>query len=249
MASYSFPLDAYSQTPDQTNNYRHAVAILEQDCMKRFGLALPRVPITSAETAIHSGLYGVTDMSTAKTDGYHSPYELHPAGQPPPDPTPAELAVLTGSGPANYQGAPVPKGGCLGEATSRIDDGAPKLAAPGLNQNLEQDAHQRSTGDSRVRAALTAWSDCMHTNGYNYADPLAAVDDSAFSGPTPSAAEITTAVADVGCKNRTNLLEIWASVETAYQNRAIEENAQELADIKKAVDVEARNAAKIISGK
>ncbi|MFI0367618.1 hypothetical protein ACH35V_07040 [Actinomadura sp. 1N219] len=49
----------------------------------------------------------------------------------------------------------------------------------------------------------------------------------------PPQAEVKAAMADVECKYRVNLLGVMFAVESEYQNAAIEENAEALADLKK----------------
>ena len=47
--------------------------------------------------------------------------------------------------------------------------------------------------------------------------------------PTPTPAEIATAVADVRCKTQTNLVNTWLTVEAAYQAALISQNLTALA--------------------
>jgi hypothetical protein len=85
----------------------------------------------------------------------------------------------------------------------------------------------------------------MKQSGLDYADPMKAIDDPAFRTPTASQREIQVAVADVRCKKATNFVNVMASVETAYQQRAVKTNADALKVIKENIAIRERNAATI----
>jgi hypothetical protein len=57
--------------------------------------------------------------------------------------------------------------------------------------------------------------------------------------------ERQTAVADVGCKQQTNLIGVSQQVESRYENGSIEKNMQELSKLRPAIEaeVEALNTA------
>ncbi|MEU0950064.1 hypothetical protein ABZ379_46580 [Streptomyces canus] len=88
-----------------------------------------------------------------------------------------------------------------------------------------------------------AWSLCMRQYGYTYADPTRAPGKSAeFTGPTVTKAEIAVAGRDVECKRRTNVIGVWSSVDAAYQRRAMNENARELAAVKRDIRTQVTSA-------
>ena len=86
----------------------------------------------------------------------------------------------------------------------------------------------------------------MRQAGFDYADPMKANNDPAFQTPAPTEREIATAVADVQCKARTGLVDVWASVETAYQQRALDEHAEELTVIHRWLSIQTANARRIL---
>ena len=90
-------------------------------------------------------------------------------------------------------------------------------------------ALQWTQTDSRIRAADRLWSRCMARRGFSYASPAAAAGHRWPKSPSP--AEIATASADVSCKTRTNLLNTWLAVETAYQQALIGANLGTLAQL------------------
>ena len=102
-----------------------------------------------------------------------------------------------------------------------------------LAQQLSQESFGRSQRDPRVLAAFQRWSDCMRGEGHDYDDPLAPFSDRSLrNGSTHKA--IDTAVDDVECKRRTNLVGIWYAVESAHQELLIEDNRAALATLAEA---------------
>lgn len=98
-----------------------------------------------------------------------------------------------------------------------------------LFNKLNHDALYQAMEEPSVAEALNDWRMCMRQSGFEYRDPYAAMSDDLWwpdddQGPTEQ--EITVAVADVKCKARTNLVELWHAVEVEIQNRAIKKNRQ-----------------------
>jgi hypothetical protein len=54
-------------------------------------------------------------------------------------------------------------------------------------------------------------------------------------------------VADVHCKDETNLVGIWAAVDQAFQTRSIAKNELRLNEVKQAMDLSLRNAADVLA--
>jgi hypothetical protein len=202
----------------------------------------------------HSRLYGLVDLDQARANGYY--WDL---GVSPPDPgtAPPELpaewyAIAAGDIEQTASGQPVPRGGCRGEADRALHAGMPAGADLPLADRLAQEAFGRAEQDSRVQAAFAAWRSCMAAKGYDYSDPWGATNDVAWSATPsaqrPSEREALTATADVECKIEVDLVDIWASVHTAYERRAVEHNAQALALIQDYREAELANALAIING-
>jgi hypothetical protein len=93
---------------------------------------------------------------------------------------------------------------------------------------------EKSKTDPRVVAVIKLWSECMKRSGFTYASPLDAGGDRPewLRAATPSVAEIRTAVADVRCKQQTNLIGIWFTIESAYENGAIHLHIEQLTQIR-----------------
>jgi hypothetical protein len=89
--------------------------------------------------------------------------------------------------------------------------------------------------DSRVRAAITAWAQCMSDHGFNYTDPLEPLNEFQSESPA-SSRQIATATADVDCKIDTNLVGIAVTVEDAYDQVYIEQHSAELEEYRTRID-------------
>jgi hypothetical protein len=147
--------------------------------------------------------------------------------------------------PKDVNGKPLPADGCTGEAWRKLADGARPPADPRLAEQLRLRAYDRAENDSRVRSAVSAWSACMAKRGHTYTS-VWEPNDAPWPDP-PGASEIATATADVACKNETNLVGIWYTVEKAYQQRAVDRNAEALAVVKDYLRAQARNAATVLA--
>ncbi len=244
------PLDAYAESNDQIQLGTYVSDRLVQRCMRRFGLDWTlRVPTPGSNKPRNDRRYGIIDAAQAAQYGYSVPESAQPKAAGPAF-TNDQDAVLVGRGQQTFNGVPVPDGGCAGEAQRALAAGGPPLdtaGRPGLVAQLNHDVGARADGDSRVQAAFGAWSRCMKESGYDYAGPWDANDDPHWSGSAIPPQEIATAVADAACRRRTNLVGIWFAVESAYQTRAIESNAQQLAEYRRYLDNVGRNVAKILA--
>lgn len=245
LRTFELPLDPYRINRVNLSNSTKAEQLLVQRCLRRFGfdyqLPGPAAPaVVGAERR-----YGLADEASARARGYH----FVPAAPV----KNAELvteakAVLLGEGQSSYGGQLVPEGGCAGEARRKLAEGAPKVENERLGDSLAAESFDRTSNDSRVQKVYGEWSACMRRAGYNYADPMKAVNDPQFVSSTATAREIAVATADVRCKNETNLINTMASIETAYQQRALERNAEALSVIQASITVREKNAAAVLAG-
>lgn len=246
--SFALPLDPFRLGSRNLPLSSKAADVLTNRCLARFGFApLPAAPALPTATGPSARRYGITNLSQAQTRGYRG---TAPQVAVPKRPvlSAAEQAVLSGTGQSSYGGQQVPSGGCLADAQRRLQLGAPTVDNISLGEDLSSETYDRSMKDSRVQKVFADWSQCMKTSGYNYANPSNAIDDPAFVTPQPSPHEIAVAVADVLCKRKTNLVGIWATVETAYQKGALEANAEALTAIQRNFQTQEKNAAKILAG-
>ncbi|MGN9810657.1 hypothetical protein ACTMSW_14995 [Micromonospora sp. BQ11] len=244
LKTYSLPLDAFEASPMQNVELDRARLLLLEDCLKRFGfdLTLPD-PVPPPYTG-NERRYGLADLDAARTRGYHPPREaLAKRVDSVPKLPPAAEAIASGEGVGSAQG--VPKGGCLGEAQRKISANAPATDDPMLAEALSSQSYEQSRNDSRVLGAMSKWSDCMRRSGYEYDSSDQAINDRRFHTEEPTALELAVASADVECKNEADLVEVWATVEVAYQQRSLEQNRDRLRVIEQILHTQLSNAASI----
>ncbi|MEU6851534.1 hypothetical protein ABZ901_16605 [Actinacidiphila alni] len=245
------PLEPYMMNYPQEVTLDNVSHRMTTDCMARYGFHYVPAPAgdyppPSVDAANMVRRYGIMDPAQASKYGYHL---AHDAGQPPAPPmvTAAEYMVLTGKAGADhaepsaklkYHGSEIPQGGCLGEATRKSGEDVDQT----LVERLNKDSLDRSRTEPQVRAAIDAWSACMKKKGYTIANPLVAGDR--IGGDSPSGPEIDQAVADVSCKAKTRLVQVWYQADAALQRKEIEQNHLALAKVKQQLQAALRNAAK-----
>ncbi|MEV4637045.1 hypothetical protein AB0J80_06800 [Actinoplanes sp. NPDC049548] len=247
LRTFTLPLEPYRESSATLPRSAQAQQVLIEKCVQRFGLRYTPPAEAGSSVVGAERRYGIADAAAAREHGYHVP---PPSGRPAPEtkPPPDTVAVLFGDGPSRHNGQAVPEGGCVGEARRKLAAGAPAVGDARLAEELSAETFDQAWRHSRARTAVTAWSACMRQAGYDYADPLKANDDPAFRTPEPTAREIAVARADVTCKEQSDLVDVLASVETAYQDRAVRRHAAELATLKESFAVRERNAARVLAG-
>ena len=221
--SMALPLDAYYPTATQYADFTNVMNQLVSRCVKQHGFNYPVVihqPMSYASVPGRGHFYdfGVTSMRFAATYGYHNRIpESHPTtstGQP----LPKSLNMSKAEGVALS---------ACGASISRRTGWASNWSD--LVQNLGIATWQQSESDARVLDLFRKWSACMARQGYHYANPAQAAAGAPGNSkrPTqwltaaPTKAEIQTAMADVGCKQQSDLVSKWAAVLVAYQHAAI----------------------------
>jgi hypothetical protein len=221
------PLDADLPSMEDVHRYGTANRALITRCMQHFKIDFVPSP-ASASVGLRSWnerRYGLTDPSAAAALGYGLGARTPHDGTSRPSQRLDSLAmtVLSGEPENTARRLHVPDGGCSGQARRALN-GRSSLTSPQadpyLAQHLSQLSLQESRRDPRVGAAIEHWSKCMLAKKHHYDDPFAPFADPAMThGATTRA--IDTAVDDVICKKRTNLIGIWFSVDAAYQKRLI----------------------------
>ncbi|NEA56949.1 hypothetical protein G3I60_23110 [Streptomyces sp. SID13666] len=252
----TFPMDVYLVPAEQRQELQKAQDVLIDQCMRRYGFryTAPESTVGTDVYGENGRRYGVSSPSLAAKYGYGDPPQQAPVRAPRPARGTNESLVLDGppdldpkSLPANLEeaekartsdkntgvvnGIKIPVAGCTGESGLRLY--APDAAAVDITfpQNLNAEANERSRQDSRVVRVIRDWSACMAGHGYRVPSPLgvpAALGLTDLSG----ARAVTTATADVACKQQVNLVDVWYAVESAYQKVLIEKNAEVLKNFK-----------------
>jgi hypothetical protein len=87
----------------------------------------------------------------------------------------------------------------------------------------------------------------MADAGYNYDNPWAANDDHWDMIAAPSDVEKQTAIADVRCREATNLVGIWSAAEYGYQEELVAFHRSDLEKISAQIANQDRNAQAVIT--
>ncbi|WP_432843303.1 hypothetical protein [Dactylosporangium sp. CA-092794] len=252
------PTETYRPTAAQRNLIADAVQLRIAECMHGFGLTWTVRAVHVPDSNRVDRLYGVSDPATAQRYGYHlPPADARTAGEPLPGASlsPSERLVLSGSAtgestdglPGRYRGRPIPDGGCTAQArreTIGADDIDPTHVADAITVGM----WEKSRTDPRVAAVIEAWAQCMRQEGYRYPSPLDAGNDHPawLRSAAPGPEEIRTAVADVACKQRTNLVGTWFAVESGYELEAIRLHQEQLDAIRRQWQEAAARAARVV---
>lgn len=253
-ADLRLPVQDYLQSTQQGERLARARLVLIKRCLRPFGVDYPVEYVSSAAygpRSLTDRRYGITDAGLAARAGFGLG-ERDPARQPKPstpDIGPDGEAALFGDGPSVVRGIAVPEGGCVGEADRTLDRSMPTGADPELGQRLQFRSFELSKKDNRVRAVFAEWSSCMAERGYHYPDPLADVGDPRFTGAEVTGEQVAVALADIQCKERTNVVGFWFTVESAYQRREIEGNPGAFDACAKAIAARQRTAIAVQSQK
>lgn len=236
------PIEKYDATAAERTVVGDAITSAVGKCMAGFGLGWSPAPIRFTAPAPQlARAYGIADPRTAATLGYHAEAGGS-APTPPADQrlTPDQLTVYAGAhdrsgkpAAARFHGKTVPAGGCAQQGLIAIVTD-PDLDPDSVADQILISMGERARRDARVVSAIESWSSCMRQAGYQFSDPLDAVARARAPGSRATAAEIRTAVTDIGCKNRVNLLGTWYAVDAGYERLAIRQDSTRLAAVRTA---------------
>lgn len=250
-----FPIDSFRPDPSRQNVLLRAEAEAVQECMDGFGVAFEYdfVPVP-AENRDYDRLFGILDLGMAQEYGYRVPGDVilesgesvesgKPAGHTPVDEK--TMSLLDGD-VSTMRGEAVPRGGCLGQARESVgDDGVLQgLYEAAVNYSLGQ-----SDRDPRVLEGFVTWSKCMAERGLSYATPMDAINDPSWATPTATEKEVEVAVADVECKQATNLTGLRVAVAAAWQERFIASHASEFDAAERGVEEHLIHADALLNNK
>lgn len=252
--TFRLPLAVYSYSDADYEVIRSAEQVLARDCMKDFGLTY-RPAKSPAPAEVQDRRYGLTDRASAERYGYRMPPQPR---TPKAQLTEDQIKVLYGnrSAPAGsakntelrYRGKKVPDEGCLGAAVLGFRKPYENEAGAAVASRISTASYENSQKAPEVRAVFGKWSSCMKQKGYDYASPMEAMAAPGFVRGKVSAVEKDTAEADVSCKERTGLAEVWFAVESAIQKDMIRADAAALRRLGELHEKKLRAARKILAG-
>ncbi|MFI9783596.1 hypothetical protein ACIHEI_08845 [Kitasatospora sp. NPDC051984] len=253
------PIAKYLISPDEDRRIQAARTALVGSCMKRFGFDYSP-PQISEKPDLMTRRYDLTDAQSAAVRGYHREMSPGSGGEvPSPQGLSPEMQLVLGNGkmaPKTSSATPmpsttavngmtVPEGGCFGEADDKLMAGGGLVQDQPLADEINGRNYEKSLSDSRVRDVFHRWSQCMEKKGYTYGTPVDAVSDNRWRTASASEVEIATAKADVECKQQTNVVDVWFTVEAEYQTADVQSNSRPLQQVRNAIDVAVANAAKV----
>src|SRR5689334_7472476 len=244
----AMPLEAYQAISTQEQEaLADASTELVQHCMAARGFddtSSTSPPLSSVATLaqVEAGGAGLTSLTQARVFGFARPKGN---GSGPSGPQiigfvgaagfgqslkagRAYAEALYGFGPG-FGGGPNGHLGCLQLASKQVYGALFGQPLPDPVPQIAEQAASYTQTDPRIRAVDRAWSACMARHFYHYASP-SQVEGHHWKTP-PNKAEIATAVADVTCKAKTNLLNTWLAVEAGYQQALIGQNLATLSQL------------------
>jgi len=244
----AMPLEAYQAiSTQQQEALADASNQLVQSCMAARGFqdtSSSSPPYSSVATLeqVEAGGAGLTSITQARTFGFARPKGTG-SGQSGPQiigfvsgaafgqslkAGRAYAEALFGFGPG-FGGGPNGHLGCLQQANKTVYGALFGEPVPDPVPQIAEQAASYTQTDPRIHAVFRAWSKCMAKHFYHYASP-SQIEGHHWKTP-PNHAEIATAVADVNCKSKTNLLNTWLAVEAGYQQALIAQNLATLSQL------------------
>jgi hypothetical protein len=231
------PLDAYVDTPREMALLDYAVQVIASDCMKDLGYSVevPRfndlVEWYMWDTENQGArTFGLTDRGEASVYGYG---DAIPPAKPDPDIADRDALVA-------YRGAGLPDsddGACRPQAEdevyrrARIDYNASPLPV-----RLKIEANDRASARTDYQAVYADLGRCLKDEGYEIPDPerpfasqamqriMGGGMDRGYGEPAPKP-EVAVALADIGCKERVDLVRRLEEIVAGEEQELIEKNA------------------------
>jgi hypothetical protein len=223
-AGMRLPLQDYMLAYPDEVDIENAKDKTKTACMARQGFTFSPPPSGTTPGLSYDSMnmerrYGVTDASTARRYGYQAP-AAH--AEEPEDDTAAEEAA-EGRTDAWFDALDT----CVAEANKKIGI----LYETDIAADLAAESLEDTKGNLKVLAAIDNWKGCMARKNYQTGTtPQQAGEIFAQSSPTatPTTEEIQMAVADVSCKESSQVVSVWYQAETAHQEKQISDHKTEL---------------------
>lgn len=234
------PIDDYQFSPGDIATYEEAQHLVVQHCMSDLGFEVPAHFVRQA-LPMDRTARRFKEGAAAVEHGYHG-------DQPESDALAAYLASWPDDAAflAALRGDRT-NGGCELDATRELSGGDEPYGFSRLVSRLDRESFEQSRNDAVVQAAMREWSVCMAAaHGYQYLDPLEPAGAVATEA-SPSPLEIATAVADVECKERTDLVARWHEIDIAIQRRLIDENIEQLEAVQAGMRAELDRATAVVT--
>lgn len=240
----TFPIDAFFLSPAALGRVGQANALLWDACMREGGRSYPPAAFDLTTSGmLPDTLYGIWSPENARQWGYG----LDPANDPVMEAANEALMAAAAADPGWDPAFDV----CL-ESTPRIPEpgrgysGDEELAISGPAKQVADDAKMLAMTDPRWDEARARWTDCLVAEGLR----LREGETSPWAPEVPEDPEaaIRTAVLDVECKARTELVETLSSLEAQYQAALIDRERAALDEVAEKEREIVERADRIIAG-
>ncbi|WP_275702652.1 hypothetical protein [Tessaracoccus caeni] len=241
------PFAPYMATVTESVTMEYAESLLMRDCLANFGFTHDVQSFSDRIAAARereqlgiTRLYGATDRDMAKKYGYYveikprperdhvgPEYELVVYGVRSLEEFDSELAFSATASPASVDGVEIPPGGCLGETWRRMG------SVPEAGDSLARMLWFETADESRpaYREVVNEWVSCMAASGYKATGPLdLEPGDAAWEFrerdplTPPSEKEVALVLADIDCKEQTDLVKRLSEISWAVEQESVEKN-------------------------
>ncbi|WP_411082656.1 hypothetical protein [Streptomyces sp. cmx-18-6] len=222
----ALPLEQYMVSYADEIAVQRARDVAEIACMRRYGFVdwrtedLGTSPPPADNASNMPRRYGLTVLAEAQEFGYRVPASGRDSTPPPEQDEPDAEKVWRGAEGSekatSFKGRELPEGGCSGEVDRKVGSLDVELV-----EQLSAESFERSQQVPAVKAAMARWADCMNARGHDVKTVWDAGDLASANAPTASSKEISIATAEVECKEKTDLVKVWYTEESAIQKQLI----------------------------
>jgi hypothetical protein len=246
------PVEGYLLQGEELRTVERAVYMLVEECLADQGFAVefpePADPIDKYSQTYRRYAY-VSDRSIAERYGYHDPGTEGVVADDPEMSQEAYDALMGGDSEQE---------GCYWRVREdTISEGLEYLHTAGLDepeevQRINFDVFASSREDPRVRKAQNEWSSCMAEAGYTLRDTkderLIEEYLPGFGASGPSQGEIDMALWDIGCQERSGVVQTWFEVESEMEQAEIDKSPEVFAAIAAEKEMVLRRVADALQG-
>ncbi|WP_157846393.1 hypothetical protein [Streptomyces anulatus] len=209
--TWKLPIEFFLPGKANSLQVSNARDTMIDECMAQAGFAAwqPAPDLPSIDgTSFTDRRYGIHDEELTRKRGYHPDLALQNAYD---EAMRIGAVDMSGSDPA-----------ALRTCVEKADGTVPDLEASAVAQEIDNRSFIASMKDAAVIKVFGQWSDCMKKSSFNYKTPLDALSDSRFGDAKQvTDLEISTAQADLKCRNQHKVTQTWFETEAKIQQAEI----------------------------
>jgi hypothetical protein len=214
------PLDRYQLSVNDIYLIESAKDHVTRGCMKKRGYDWEVIDHRKQYPDVRNRRrYGVIEMQVAQEMGYKSNARLLGST----DVTARKMDREARLDPKARKAALDPADGCYKLAGDQLERGNEENED--LVNKLNVNSLDEALKSPRVAPGMRSWVRCIAAKGHVYKDFYIASEDPRWAkSKTPSRAERETAVADVACKQKADLVKVLSETEQSIQEKDIREH-------------------------